>query len=76
MEPKARVQKWIIAPGILCLVLGLGVLVKARIADLHHSLIPWRSASIAPLQAYGYGALWVAFGLVICIMWIIERRAK
>jgi hypothetical protein len=53
---------------------GFVMLHVARAAEQQHSLIPFKHGTISPLQGYAAGGLMLAFGIVVCAVWLTRWR--
>jgi hypothetical protein len=64
--------------GVVFLFMGLVLLVRARYADLNHTVIPdrIRPAYLTPFQGYVLGTVFCGFGAVAVISPIVQRYMK
>jgi hypothetical protein len=60
--------------GVLAMFGGFVMLHMGRAADQQRSLIPFKHGTMSPLQAYAAGGLLLAFGIVVCALWLMRWR--
>jgi hypothetical protein len=76
MTNSNRPQLGQLLAGMVLLVLGDTAFLKAHVAGLQHAVIPFKSGSQSPTQAYIVAVLCLALGLYLVGAWLWKTWAK
>jgi hypothetical protein len=74
MNDRQETSSGMLVLGGLLLFGGFVMLHMGHAADQQHSLVPFKQGTMSPLQAYVAGGLMLAFGIVVCALWLMRWR--
>jgi len=73
MSARNQSVEWLIL-GVVLIVAAATGFYKAEIAYLQHTMIPYKSNSMSPAQAFLGSVLSLAFGFYCLVLWRQQRR--